>query len=462
MAQPMMSPPTMSPPAMSQQPPAFVAVLDRSDALVHGLSKAVEGLDGDPDVHLFTRARDVQAVFEEGPVDVLLVGPSEMTVTGLRRVARWHHLHPSTVVLVASERDALPDQLLLMRAGAQELLKLPAGPAAIRRALAGALDLAERRRQERLVELQTEQAQEAFEIEDGADELELMTQEPAPPPPLPVVPAVTITVASATGGCGKTFLATNLAFLLARGTGKRVALVDLDLQFGEVVATLQLRPTRTIAEVEVAADGSVEVDHLMTHHEGGFDVLAAPTDPIVADALRPSTVTAVLEAVRERYDYVIVDTPPALNEVVLGAFDVSDHLIVLATLDVPSVRNMKVFLSTLERLKIASDGLHLVLNKAEKNVELTAGDVVKALGRPWDLELPYDREVSRSVNLGLPVAEAAPSCQVSKRLIAGVSALVPGVEMTPVEEPADRNFLHRLLAAIRPSRGTFIYEEKMP
>ncbi len=452
----------MSSTTMSPQP-AFVAVLDRSDALVHGLSKAVDGLDGDPDVNLFTRARDVQIAFEEGPVDVLLVGPSEMTVTGLRRVARWHHLHPSTVVLVASERDALPDQLLLMRAGAQELLKLPAGPAAIRRALAGALQLAERRREDRLVDLQMEDEQEAFEaehIEVALPEQIVLEEEPQPAPP--VVPAVTITVASATGGCGKTFLATNLAFLLARGTGKRVAMVDLDLQFGEVVATLQLRPTRTIADVEVAADGSVEVEHLMTRHEGGFDVLAAPTDPIIADALRPSTVSAVLEAVRERYDYVIVDTPPALNEVVLGAFDLSDHLIVLATLDVPSVRNMKVFLSTLERLKIASEGLHLVLNKAEKNVELTAADVVKALGRPWDLELPYDREVSRSVNLGLPVAEAAPTCQVSKRLISGMSALVPGVEMTPVEEPADRSFLHRLLAAIRPSRGTFIYEEKMP
>lgn len=456
-----MSASTMSPLTVSPQP-AYIAVLDRSDALVHGLSKAVDGLDGGPDVNLFTRARDVQVAFEEGPVDVLLVGPSEMTATGLRRVARWHHLHPSTVVLVASERHALPDQLLLMRAGAQELLKLPAGPAAIRRALAGALDLAERRRGERLIDLELEDTHEALEVEHPAVELDIpvepVVEEPAPP----VVPAVTITVASATGGCGKTFLATNLAYLLARGTGKRVAMVDLDLQFGEVVATLQLRPTRTIADVEVAADGSVEVAHLMTRHEGGFDVLAAPTDPIVADSLRPSTVNAVLEAVRERYDYVIVDTPPALNEVVLGAFDLSDHLIVLATLDVPSVRNMKVFLSTLERLKIASDGLHLVLNKAEKNVELTASDVVKALGRPWDLELPYDREVSRSVNLGLPVAEAAPSCQVSKRLIAGVGSLVPGVEMTPVEEPADRSFLHRLLAAIRPSRGTFIYEEKTP
>ncbi len=450
---------------MAQQPP-FVVVLDRSDALVAGLGKAVEGLDGDPDVHLFTRASDVHAIFDEEPVDVLVVGPSEMTATGLRRVARWHGAHPSTVVIVASQRDALPDQLLLMRAGAQELLKLPAGPAAIRRALAGAIDLAGRRREEMqsvdemyepALDLEQDEFFELLEHELVAETEPEPEQAPEPPP----VPAVTITVASATGGCGKTFLATNLAYLLARGTGKRVAMVDLDLQFGEVVATLQLRPTHTIADAELQPDGSVEVAHLMTSHEGGFDVLAAPTDPVVADSLKPATITAVLEAVRARYDYVIVDTPPALNEVVLGAFDLSDHLIVLATLDIPSVRNMKVFLSTLDRLKISSDGLHLVLNKAEKNVELSSRDVVKALGRPWDLELPYDREVSRSVNLGLPVAEAAPTCQVSKRLSAGFGALVPGVELAPIEGPADRSFLHRLLTALRPSRPTLMVEEKM-
>ncbi len=439
---------------------AFVVVLDRSDALVRGLAKAVEGLDTQPDVHLFTRAAEVQDIFQQGPVDVLVVGPSELTATGLRRVAKWHTLHPSTVVVVASERDALPDQLLLMRAGAEKLLALPAGPAAIRRTLAEALDLAARRRSELQADLPEVVLQLEAELE--AD-LELdLAPEPEPEPELEPEPAVTITVASATGGCGKTFLATNLAYLLARGTGKRVAMIDLDLQFGEVVATLQLRPTKTIADVVIDEHGVVEVEHLMTPHKGGFDVLAAPPDPVAADNMDAATIAAVIEAVRLRYDFLIIDTPPALNEVVLGAFDLSDHLMVLATLDVPSVRNMKVFLTTLDRLKIPTDGLHLVLNKAEKNVELTANDIVRVLGRTWDLELPYDREVSRSVNLGLPVAEAAPTSQVSKRLIAGLDSLVPGVEMLNLNHPTERSFMQRLMAAMRPNRPALIAEEKTP
>jgi pilus assembly protein CpaE len=278
-------------------------------------------------------------------------------------------------------------------------------------------------------------------------------------------PAVTITVSSATGGCGKTFVATNLAYLLAQGTGKRVAVIDLDLQFGEVVATLQLKPQRTIADVEVDSEGAVDITALVTPHKGGFDVLAAPPDPVAAEGLGSSVIASVIEAVRMAYDFVIIDTPPALNEVVLGAFDVSDHLIVLATLDIPSVRNMRVFLTTLDRLQIPTEGLHLVLNKAERGVELTPDDIRRVLGRPWDLELPYDREVSRSVNLGLPVSEAAPRAEISKRLVAGVPSLLPEAGMTAPGSSAEQTLFARIMSALRPRRevpSAVLAEENTP
>jgi pilus assembly protein CpaE len=413
-----------------------IVVFDRSDVLVKGLAKAVAALPDEPDVEVLERPAEVVAAFEEGPVDVLVVGPSELSAAGMRRVAKLHAEHPETVVVVAGKVSDLPAPVTLVKAGAAEIIKLPAGAPTIRRVLVSAIAQANARRVEVRVEVPAEREEETVE------ETVVVPEQRQP--------AHTITVASATGGCGKTFLASNLAYLLARGTGKRVAMVDLDLQFGEVVSMLQLRPTRTIVDVDLHEEGSLE--SAMTRHEGGFDVLAAPRDPIAADSLSATQVADVLLAVRQRYDYLIIDTPPSLNEVVLSSFDISENLIVLATLDVPSVNNMRVFLSTLERLKIPTDGLHLVLNKAEKNVGFSGSDVEQILGRAWDLVLPYDREVSRAVNLGQPVTEAAPSSDVSRRLVEGLSRIVPGVAVPTPAPVRRRGFLARLLADLKPRR----------
>ncbi|HUR51188.1 MAG TPA: AAA family ATPase [Mycobacteriales bacterium] len=440
---------------MSDSP--LVVVLDRTDALVRSLAKAVDLLEVPADVQLFTRAAEVDAVFDEDPVEVLLVGPSELTTTGLKRVARWHADNPATVVVLAAEKDRLPDPALVVKAGAEVLLRLPAGPAAVRRVLANALDVAASRREALATTVLVTDVEP--EPEQPEDELEEVLEEVAD---VPREPAITITVASATGGCGKTFLATNLAFLLAAGSGRTVAMIDLDVQFGELVPTLQLKPHSSLADVVLDEEGHADLTGLLTHHESGFDVLAAPPDPVAADRIGHGVVRASLEALRASYDYVIIDTPPSLNEVVLDAFDVSDHLVVLATLDIPSVRNMRVFLSTLERLRIRQDGVHLVLNKAERGVGLVSGDIQRLLGRTWDLELPYDREVSRSVNLGLPVSECSPSSEVSKRLIAGVTTLVPGADVQLGETEAAPTGLARLLGAFRRRHTPLVMKEKTP
>jgi pilus assembly protein CpaE len=422
-----------------------IVVFDRSDALIKGLAKAVDALPDEPDVEVLDRPAEVAAAFDQHPVDVLVVGPSELTAAGMRRVAKLHADHPETVVVVAGKVAELPAPVTLVKAGVAELIKLPAGAPTIRRVLASAIAQANARRVEVVVEREV-----PVEVEVPAEPEDVAVPEPR-------VPATTITVASATGGCGKTFLASNLAYLLAHATGKRVAMVDLDLQFGEVVSMLQLRPARTIVDVDLDDEGSLE--SAMTAHTGGFDVLAAPRDPIAADALTPDKIADILLAVRQRYDYLIIDTPPSLNEVVLSSFDISENLIVLATLDVPSVNNMRVFLSTLERLKISTEGLHLVLNKAEKNVGFSGTDVEQILGRPWDLVLPYDREVSRAVNLGLPVTEAAPATEVSRKLVEGLSRIVPGVAVPVPPQPVRRGFLARLIADLKPRR-VVLPEEK--
>jgi pilus assembly protein CpaE len=235
---------------------------------------------------------------------------------------------------------------------------------------------------------------------------------------------------SATGGCGKTFLATNLAYFLAHHTGKKTCVVDLDLQFGEVTTALRLRPRYTIfdalqREDTDEADLNAHIDEYMVAHETGFSVLAAPKEPSEADHIASPDVTRIIEAARTRFDYVVVDTPAALTEVVLAAFDLSDVLYTMATLDLPSVRNMGVFLNQLERLKIPADNIKLILNKAEKDVGIDVEQVTRLFPKQFSAVLPYAREVSRSINLGMPVMASSPTSEISKLMAAGLRELLP-------------------------------------
>ena len=161
-------------------------------------------------------------------------------------------------------------------------------------------------------------------------------------------------------------------------------------------------------------------------------MLAAPREPSEADRITPPEITRVLEAVRQRFDYVIVDTPPALAETVLVAFDMSDMLWVMATLDLPSVRNMSVFLSTLDRLKVPTEHVRLILNKAETDVGIDIEQVTKLFPQGFESVLPYAKEVSRSINLGMPVMAASPTAEISSLMAGGMKLLLPEDEQAQV------------------------------
>src|SRR3546814_4423800 len=146
-----------------------------------------------------------------------------------------------------------------------------------------------------------------------------------------------------------------------------------------VLSTAQrLRPKYTIfdalqREDTDETDLQAHIEEYCVTHETNVSVLSAPREPSEADRISPPDVTRIIEALRNRFDYVIVDTPPALAETVLAAFDLSDMLYVMATLDLPSVRNMSVFLGTLERLKVPTANVRLILKKAETDVGIEIG-----------------------------------------------------------------------------------------
>jgi pilus assembly protein CpaE len=252
------------------------------------------------------------------------------------------------------------------------------------------------------------------------------------------------TVASSSGGCGKTFYATNLACYLAAQTGQRVCLVDLDLQFGEVSTALHLRPRFTISDLlsrePVDEDDLDEhVEEYLQEHDLGFSVLAAPFSPAEADMIAPKDVYKVMGALRKRFDYIVVDTPAQLSEVVLAAFDHSTRVLCMVTLDLPSIRNMRVFLSTLDKLRINSESIGVVLNKVEEDVGIDIEDVQKVLDNRIISILPYSREVSRSINKGRPTLVSAANSDIGKKLVIGMQQLLGGPATPALESANDSN-----------------------
>jgi pilus assembly protein CpaE len=185
-----------------------------------------------------------------------------------------------------------------------------------------------------------------------------------------------------------------------------------------------LRPGRTIAELIEEEDTHEALPNYVISHAAGYDVLCAPEDPVAAERVGAREATAVLEAAQAQYDYVVVDTPPALNEVVLAAFDRSRSLVVMATLDVPSLRNLRTFLQTLDRLKLPTEDVSLVVNKAERGVGIDLSRVERVYPQGFSAVLPYAAEVTRSINQGEPVIVSAPGADVSRQFIESAKRLV--------------------------------------
>ncbi len=226
-----------------------------------------------------------------------------------------------------------------------------------------------------------------------------------------------ITIFSAKGGVGKTTFATNIGAYLA-SAGHRVLVADLDLAFGDVGISLQLTPHNSIRDL-VAMSGSLDeraLESIVTHHGSGLDVACAPPEPSDADRVPGQTISDLIKVARRSYDYVIIDTPPAFTEHVLAAFDNSDRLVLIATLDIPAVKNLRITLDTLDLLGNPKDSRIVVLNRSDAKVGLDAEDVVSAIKTPIAATVPSSSDVPASVNRGVPIVLDDPRHAVSTAL----------------------------------------------
>ena len=214
------------------------------------------------------------------------------------------------------------------------------------------------------------------------------------------------------GGTGKTLTATNLAVAFAQ-RGSRVALIDLDLQFGDVALCLGLPPEKTVYDL-AQSPGAVDYDKLdafLATHSAGVRTLIAPRRPDQASAVGAELLREVYSILRTRFDWVIIDTPPGFTAEVITSIDSSTDVVMVGMLDSLSLKNTKLGLETLELMKYDPDHIYLLLNRAHSRVGISQSDVEAVLGRTPDVFIPSDREIPRTVNEGIPIVIARPQSE---------------------------------------------------
>jgi pilus assembly protein CpaE len=309
-------------------------------------------------------------VLEETAPDMLLIaceGYSERALYLIEDVAKNRPDKP-VVVLFFGSPDGFMERIF--EAGADDLLTLPAPPGDIQFAL------------EKVV---------ARKRGSGvAGELNPM-----------------ICVLGPKGGTGKTLTVCNLGVALA-AAGKKAVIVDLDLQFGDVGIALGLSPERTIHDL-AQTGGSLDsdkVDGFLMEHSSGVRALLAPSRPDQAAAVSVEFLREVYAALRARYDFVVVDTPPGFTPEVIATIDGSSRLCVVGMLDALSLKDTKLGLETLELMGCDLDRILLVLNRADSKVGISRDDAATILGRVPDVLVPSDRDIPRGITEGRPIVLA--------------------------------------------------------
>jgi pilus assembly protein CpaE len=228
-----------------------------------------------------------------------------------------------------------------------------------------------------------------------------------------------ITVYSPKGGSGCTMLATNLAVCL-NNEDTSVVLVDANLQFGDVAVFLNEQGKFSVADLAPRVDElDAEVVESVTvkHAQSGVRVLIAPTRPEYADNITGEQFSKILNFLRQMYAYVIVDTTSALNEITLNAIDASDLVILLATQDIPAIKNARLFLDVADAAGMDRRRFLFVMNRFDKRIGITPEKVGENLKQEVAAVIPLEERVIVSVNRGIPMILVDKSRPISRSIL---------------------------------------------
>jgi pilus assembly protein CpaE len=234
-------------------------------------------------------------------------------------------------------------------------------------------------------------------------------------------PGRIIAVFSPKGGVGRTTVAVNLAVAAATDLGKKVVLVDASFQFGDVGVLLNLNPkSKSIADLipQLEAGELDSLDMFIIDHSSGVRVLLAPPTPETAELVTPAAIRKVLESLRKNHDLVVVDCTAFFNDTTLAILDIADVILTMLSLEITSIKNMRLFLEVAEQLGYESGKVRLVLNRADSALGIRVADVEHSIGRKVDETVVSDgRSVVYALNRGVPFFISNREAQVSQDIL---------------------------------------------
>ena len=374
------------------QPLTFVVLSTDLDNL-----KAIRaGLTAEAGAQLLAGGNDADQLYEEIvrlKPSAAIIALSEHSQTALKFIERLAAECPATA-LISAAHNASPEMILQsLRAGAREFLRLPISGEELRTVMGRVATFA------------------STQIEKPKSKGKM------------------VAVFSSKGGCGTSFVATNLAASAAA----RTVLVDLNLQAGDLPLFLGVDPKYSIADMvenRAQLDDSL-ISSFVTPYSSHLSLLAAPKQADSADEIEPEHIFTVLQRLRESYEYVVIDPQHTFDSITLAALDQSDEIVLVLTLDIPAIRSTQRALEIFDRLGYPRKKVRIVVNRWSKQIDIDLREVEKFLGEPVIGFIPSDYQVAvTSINLGQPLVIAEPNSKIaqeirgiSQRLAVGVAAI---------------------------------------
>jgi pilus assembly protein CpaE len=373
-----------------------IAIVSKDEKQLAELARLLRGRNTADSILTTFGSLDKLTGFIETAPDLLVLDQPSVEHGDLERLERLSNLYPKMACILTSRQHSPEFLMRAMRAGVREVLPSPVG--------AESLFPAIRRVEEKL----QRHTQAAGKI---------------------------LAFVSCKGGSGATFLATNLGYALATLENKKVALIDLHLQFGD--ASLFVSDGKPLATLADVARQIHRLDHSllaasMLNVTPNFALLAAPEDPVHADDVKPEHIDALLTLARQHYDFILLDVGRGLDAVSVRALDQSDMIFPVLQTTLPYVRDGKRLLEVFRSLDYPREKIFLIVNRHEKSSEIKLGDLETAYGSAVFMTIPNHYEAAAaSVNQGVPILKLAKNSPISKslqdfaRLVTGQTGKVP-------------------------------------